>query len=121
MYINPADWPVNGNYVSPPEQLTQQAPSIYDQSAASGGDGRSNNIDLTSVYWLKLPANGDVGVLEKIHHIVNKMRGSGRDLLIIPVGRGYTTQQDLARGFLRAVRVENEDQTQKLRIRIQRV
>jgi hypothetical protein len=95
----------------------------------SGGD----DIDLSSVYWLKLPENDQEGILEKVHKILSGVREGGRDVLLIPVTKTFASNEEVAKGFLKAVRVnpasfnaKSADSKAKafrkrLRVRIRRV
>lgn len=84
----------------------------------------TNDIDLNSVYWLKLPQDDTSDALDKVHGVISNLNQCDRDLLIIPVSKGFTTQEDLASGFLRAVRVtptSTKTKRKKLRLRVRKI
>lgn len=95
--------------------------------------GGNDEIDLKSVYWLKLPENEDEGILQKVHGVLTGMRDNGKDVIMIPVSKGYMSKEDVANGFLRAVRVnptyyassadskKRRRRRKKLRLRIRRI
>jgi len=133
VYINPpAGGAAQDNKATPPQALVQpRSDTDYDQPPTSSGGG--DEVDLSSVYWLKLPENEDEGILERVHSVLTGVRDAGKDVLLIPVTKTYMSNEDVAKGFLKAVRINpayttstDSKQTtrrrrKKLRLRIRRI
>lgn len=65
------------------------------------------DVDLSKVYWLKLPKTvDDESVRKKVHAVFSEVTGQGKDAIIIPVSRGFMSSEEVSRGFLKAVRVK---------------
>jgi hypothetical protein len=64
----------------------------------------NDDVDLSKVYWLKLPqTDSDQVVHHKVEEVFSEVKGDGKDALIIPVSRDLTSTQEVSNGFLKAV------------------
>ena len=132
VYISPPN--AKGNNFAPPAALLKNRAQVpdydyYQPSPATMTSGSDDEVDLSSVYWLKLPEDEDEGILEKVHSVLTGVRDKGKDVLLIPVTKGYMSNEDVANGFLRAVRInpayttdsKQRRRRKKLRLRIRRI
>jgi len=65
---------------------------------------------LGNVYWLKLPQDqtSDINQAEliaKLYDTVDKYHRSGKDVVFVPVDKGYHSEDELKRGFLKSLNI----------------
>lgn len=63
----------------------------------------NDDIDLSKVYWVKLPDKlSDESVHAKVEAVFGEVGSAGKDVLIIPVSRDFTSKHQVSQGFLKA-------------------
>lgn len=63
-----------------------------------------DEINLKKVYWLKLPDKlPDQNVHQKVDALFGEVSGDGKDVLVIPISREYTSPDDVSDGFMKAM------------------
>jgi hypothetical protein len=63
----------------------------------------NGGIDLNKVYWLKLPNMSDDSVHQKVKTVFGEVIDQGKDVLIIPVSREFTSGNEIAQGFWKSM------------------
>jgi len=99
-----------------PEVLVKHEGELsYPQPSENQGGGHQMNsqsdsskregIDLSKVYWIKLPEEQNMEMVhDKVQKVLTGISASDRDVLIIPVTKAFTSKQQVTNEFFNVFR-----------------
>jgi hypothetical protein len=83
---------------------------------------------MKPIYWLHVPQEESMQnreIFEKLFETVNNFHEAGKDVLFVPVKKGYSNPEDVKKGFLKSLDItpgnEGEQLSKMSKIEIKRM